>query len=68
MLILTRKQGESIDLVDKRSGEIIASVMVLAFLPNGIVRLGFDADSNINIIRDDMIKEKESGNQNESVR
>jgi carbon storage regulator CsrA len=51
MLILTRRVGESVDL--SIEGLPLASVKVIAFLPNNQVRLGFEADRRVTIMRDD---------------
>jgi sRNA-binding carbon storage regulator CsrA len=54
MLMLTRRKGESVDLcVD---GAVIATVKVLELLPDGVVRLGFEADRSVDIRRDNMVK------------
>jgi sRNA-binding carbon storage regulator CsrA len=57
-LFLNRKRGESVFLRDEIRGEIICVVSVSELLPNGVVRLSFDADRAISISRDNMIKGK----------
>lgn len=52
MLMLTRKRGESVDLVDRSSGAVLATVTTLEFLADASVRLGFTAPPHIAIIRD----------------
>lgn len=64
MLMLTRKRGESIDL--SVGGQVICVVKVMEFLPGGVVRLGFDADRQLTISRDN-IKERKDGNSNDQV-
>ncbi len=55
----TRRRGEFVDLLV--GGEVICVVKVLEFMPDGItVRLGFDADRQIDITRDN-IKERKDG-------
>jgi len=54
VLILTRKRGESIDLVRRATGEVIASIVVREFLPNGIIRIGIEAGQEIAVYRDNM--------------
>ena len=53
MLLLTRRQGESVFLTDKRTNEIIGEVKIIAANP-GAVRIGFACPSYISIQRDDM--------------
>jgi len=53
MLILTRKAGESVDC--SRNGVPLLVVKVLALLPNGVVRLGFEADRSVSILRDNAL-------------
>jgi carbon storage regulator CsrA len=59
MLILTRKRGECVDL--SVGGQVIAVVKVMELLPGGVVRLGFEADQQVSISRDN-IKERKDGN------
>lgn len=54
MLILERRRGESVDLTDLKTKQLLASIKVLEILPSGNVRLGFDALPNIHIKRDNM--------------
>lgn len=53
MLMLTRRRNEQIDLIDKSSGNVFCTISVLEFLPNNVVRLGFEADQSVRIVRDD---------------
>ena len=57
MLILTRHHGESIDLLDRETGEIIATIRVMSVSAQGNVRLGFEAPDWVQILRDNAIKE-----------
>ncbi len=52
MLILNRRRGEAVDLKDRRTGRILASVQVMEITPEGVVRLAFDAGQEIQILRD----------------
>jgi len=64
MLVLTRKPGEAVDLHDTRSDQPVATVTVLAILAGGVVRLGFDAEPHVRILRDNVkpeTKEREDG-------
>lgn len=60
MLILTRRAGQGVDLVDSATNKILATVQVLDFLPNDVVRLGFEADARIHILRDNA-KQRQRG-------
>ena len=53
MLMLTRKPGQAVDLIDTNTGQVIATVLLIACLNGNSVRLGFDAPPHIHIIRDD---------------
>lgn len=71
-LFLNRKRGESVFLRDEVEGNIICIVSVSEILPNGVVRLSFDADKSISISRDNMIKGKgersdESNTERENI-
>jgi sRNA-binding carbon storage regulator CsrA len=61
MLMLTRRKGESVDLIDSASEEVLATVTVDAFLPNGVIRLGFNARGDIRIVRDNAIRRHGNG-------
>lgn len=63
MLILTRKRGESVDL--SMGGRVIAVVKVMELLPGGVVRLGFDAETNVTISRDNIKERKDGFDSNE---
>lgn len=56
MLILTRKRGEQTDLLDAESNVVLATITFLEMLPNGTVRLGFDALPSIKILRDNAVR------------
>lgn len=52
MLMLTRRRGESVDVLDKK-GNVVLTVLIAEFLPGNVVRLGFAADpSKYDIFRD----------------
>ena len=53
MLRLTRREGESVKLIDRYTGKVIATVVLIEFLEGGSARLGFDAPYNVQILRDD---------------
>lgn len=61
MLILTRKEGESITLGDKISLKIIST-------SKGIVKLGIEAPKNILILREELSAAVKSKNLESSVR
>lgn len=67
MLILTRRKGEAVDLIDRRSEEVIATVTLLELLPNGNVRLGFDAPEHVRIIRDNAVRRHDDGDEEGEV-
>lgn len=52
MLILDRKRGQAVDLMNKDTKRVLATVRVLEICPDGVVRLGFDAGQEILIMRD----------------
>lgn len=54
MLILTRREAECVYLIDRDTGEVVATVKVLSVTPFGVVRLGFDAPDSIQILRDNI--------------
>lgn len=57
-LLLNRRLGEAVLLRDEIKGEVICVVTVSELLPNGVVRLSFEADKSISISRDNMKKGK----------
>ena len=68
MLILVRRKGEAVDLSDKRTGEVLATITVLEVTPGGI-RLGFDALPGIRIMRDNAIRRDDGqGNDDDDGR
>lgn len=64
MLMLDRKRGESVDLNDRASGRLLCTVKVLEVLPDGSVRLGFNADHAVHIKRDNMRSRKDGNGGN----
>lgn len=66
MLMLTRRVGESVDLIDSTTGRPVAAVQVLALLPNDVVRLGFLAPPHISILRDNAKRRTDNGDEEES--
>lgn len=64
MLILTRRKNEAVDLIDRDSGEVLCAVSILELLPNGVVRLGFEADSSVRIVRDNAVQKGDMDNGN----
>lgn len=56
MLVLTRKQNESI--VFDRHGERFARLTVLR-LSGGEVRIGFEADDHVQILREELVGRKD---------
>jgi sRNA-binding carbon storage regulator CsrA len=75
MLILTRRKNEAVDLIDRQTGEVLATVTVLEFLPNNVIRLGFEALPSMRIVRDNAIDRtgdkdngKESNEESGAVR
>jgi sRNA-binding carbon storage regulator CsrA len=67
MLYLNRRLGESVLIIDRRSGEILATVCVEMLLP-GSVRLGFEAESHIQFQRDNMKRQAPVQSTNEGLR
>lgn len=51
MLVLTRKSGESIDLYLKDGQGETRKVGITILRSRGTVRLGFDADQSVHIVR-----------------
>lgn len=55
MLVLTRKPDERVIIADKQTGEVICTVMLTRIQRKyGEVRLGFEADDNIDIWREEI--------------
>lgn len=52
MLILTRRKGEAVDLIDRDTQEVLATVTFLEHMPDGAIRVGFSALPRIAIVRD----------------
>jgi sRNA-binding carbon storage regulator CsrA len=53
-------------MIDERTGAVLVSVMVLELLPGGLVRLGFDADKSVSIVRDNAKRRDGNGNRESS--
>jgi carbon storage regulator CsrA len=66
MLMLTRRPGQAVDLIDTNSGDVVATVTLMACLSGNQVRLGFDAPPHIHIVRDDAKRRGKDGDQEES--
>lgn len=65
MLILTRKRGEAVDIIDRASGNVLATVTVMQVV-GSVVRLGFEAPRSVQILRDNAInRATENGNGSE---
>lgn len=58
MLILTRRVGQAIDFSDTRRNEPMGSLVVLALPARNTVRLGFEMEKHIQVLRDDAIRVK----------
>lgn len=54
MLMLERKKGESVDLIDRDTHIVLCTVKVLEIMADGNVRLGFQADQKVHIKRDNI--------------
>lgn len=54
MLMLERKKGESVDLIDRDTNMVLCTVKVLEVMGDGSVRLGFQADHKVHIKRDNI--------------
>lgn len=54
MLVLTRKLGQRITLVDSRTGDDVA-VLTVAKIGDGAVRIGFEAPNHITIARNEVL-------------
>jgi carbon storage regulator CsrA len=65
MLMLTRRPGQSVDLIDQESDTVIATVTLIACLPGNQVRLGFDAPQHIHIVRDDAKRRNRDEDEND---
>ena len=62
LLILGRKIGERV-----RIGNDIYVTVLEASNPKGQIKLGFEAPDDINIVREELIKKKESINANRNT-
>jgi sRNA-binding carbon storage regulator CsrA len=56
MLLLMRKVGEAVDLIDSRTGLVLCTVKVEQITPSDEVRISFDAQPWVDIERDNMRK------------
>jgi sRNA-binding carbon storage regulator CsrA len=66
MLILTRRRGQAVDLIDKTRGVVVATVTILEILEEAIegaandkgptIRLGVEAPTYIRIVRDNAVR------------
>ncbi len=63
MLVLTRKLGQRITLVDSRTGDDVA-VLTVARVGEGAVRIGFEAPDHIVIARNEVLRH---GNDNRNA-
>ena len=62
--MLTRRVGEAVDL--SIDGRILATVKVLALLPNNQIRMGFDADPAVTIMRDNAKRRMDDGEETDT--
>ena len=67
MLILTRRTGQAVDLIDKATGKAVATVTVLDITGDHQIRLGFDAPPHISILRDNAIRRDNASQQDDTV-
>jgi carbon storage regulator CsrA len=67
MLILTRRINESVDLIDKRSGERVGTVTILGSAQNGVFRVGFDCPAHVKIERDNIKRREGDGTSKDEV-
>jgi len=58
VLILTRREGEAVDVTDVNTGAHIATIRVMRIKAGGQVRLGFEAGPEVKFLRDD-VKERD---------
>lgn len=65
MLVLSRREGETVNIYDA-SGVLIAVVMVTE-CKDGNARLGFEADRSIRIMRGEVSDERASRDPSEAV-
>ena len=56
MLVITRREGEGIQLFDRESGKFLARVIVVMG-ENYKARLGIDAPNDILVLRDELCHE-----------
>lgn len=55
MLIITRRRGQATDIIDRNTGQVLATVLVMHVM-GGEVRLGFEAADHIRFVRDNARK------------
>lgn len=60
MLVLGRKKGESIEILDKETGEVVCTMFVLHVSYKN-VRLGFDAPSRYQFVRGEIVRGEIAG-------
>lgn len=65
MLILTRRRNEAIDFIDRATGHVFCTMTVMEMLPNDVVRLGFEADAAVRIVRDNAVNREFTGTTEE---
>jgi carbon storage regulator CsrA len=56
MLMLTRNKGESIDIIDSNTQELLCTITLLQIITKDRARLGFDAPKHISIVRDNAVR------------
>ena len=56
MLMLTRNKGESVDIIDSRTQELLCTITLLQIITKDRGRLGFEAPAHISIVRDNAVK------------
>jgi carbon storage regulator CsrA len=64
VLILSRRTGEAIDIIDSRNQEVLCTLTVLKVKPDNQVSLGFNAKPHISLVRDDAIRVLNKGESN----
>ncbi len=67
MLFLTRRKGEYTDIIDRRTRKVLCTFCLSEILPDGTVRLAFNADPDlVDIVRDNA-KQKERRNDRQPI-
>lgn len=62
MLVLGRKINQSLDLIDKRTGELIARVTYADDRGPGQIAMGVDAEPQILVLRSELTAPRARGN------